>query len=127
MRISVLVIIFLLNMSHHSYTVALTFICPSEVGVGIEKNESLDPVQIDVTNKLFVLSNDGGDWELKEPAKSERFQPPCTSEHSCSCGKRVWCGQFLKDDEGYFTFFQSVIKSDRTSVSRVISGRCSKL
>lgn len=121
-----LVFLVLIGFSYLSHSE--TILCAPVKGVGVKQTitGNISEVSIDTSSLKYVLSDASGKWSIKKLGADLPMLMKCQSELLCSC-EDSWCGTFIRDHDGFFTYFVNKVYTGETVISQVYKGRCSKI
>lgn len=124
MRKYLLIVMLLMPVSVN----AEAYFCVAEAGAAVEHGgkEGISAYTFNSSNKKYLQSNESGKWVVKEFGNDDPLYDSCVSEYFCE-NKDGYAGMFMRGDDGVFTATFVAIVEEKTLVSAVVKGRCSKL
>jgi len=129
--ISMTRIVFYLAIIFPMLANADTYLCISEAGAGVEHGgkSGIEANIFNVSNDKYILTNDGGNWVVKQLGKDFALFDYCHSQYFCE-SHIGYMGTFIREQNGIFTVITTtgILSGDLTISQAVVSkGRCSKI
>ncbi|MFK7977134.1 MAG: hypothetical protein AB8C02_13450 [Halioglobus sp.] len=121
---AVLLVVFMLASLNANAT---NYICSAFKAVALIDNGGNDPsiMEVDVFSTKYLLKEVDEVYTFTEPGTD--FEMPCVSSNRCSCGSASWCGNFTKNEMGFFTFHADKEFTDGSVGSAIVKGKCKKV
>lgn len=113
----------ILLFSHSVFGESVFCVGVKSVALFENDNGQYDYAEVDVSNKKYLIKQDEGIYKLKDFGGKD-YLMPCQTEYFCTCGRELWCGQFVRTQDGGFTYFLDTSFANGRNGSQIIKGHC---